>query len=32
VDIGGYYLLDVEKVSKAMRPSKTFNQAILSAG
>ena len=28
VDIGGYYLPDVEKASKAMRPSATFNAAI----
>lgn len=28
VDIGGYYLTDTEKTSQAMRPSKTFNQAI----
>ena len=28
VDIGGYYLLDAEKVSKAMRPSEAFCGAI----
>ena len=28
VDIGGYYHPDVEKVSKAMRPSETLNKAI----
>lgn len=28
VDIGGYYLPDTEKVSKAMRPSATFNAAL----
>jgi isocitrate dehydrogenase len=28
VDIGGYYLADPQKVTAAMRPSKTFNQAI----
>lgn len=28
VDLGGYYLPDVEKVSLAMRPSKTFNQSM----
>jgi isocitrate dehydrogenase len=31
VDIGGYYLPDVDKVSKAMRPSKTLNQATTGA-
>ncbi len=30
VDIGGYYLLEIEKVSKAMRASETFNEAIAS--
>ena len=30
VDIGGYYLLDAEKVKAVMRPSATFN-AVLSA-
>lgn len=28
VDIGGYYHPDLEKVSKAMRPSETLNKAI----
>jgi len=28
VDIGGYYHPDVSKTSKAMRPSKTLNQAL----
>ncbi len=28
VDIGGYYLPDEDKVSKAMRPSDTFNRII----
>jgi isocitrate dehydrogenase len=28
VDIGGYYLPDQDKASKAMRPSQTFNQII----
>ena len=28
VDIGGYYLPDAAKVSKAMRPSETFNEII----
>ncbi|MGB3767744.1 MAG: NADP-dependent isocitrate dehydrogenase [Phormidesmis sp.] len=28
VDIGGYYLADVEKAQQAMRPSKVFNAAI----
>ena len=28
VDIGGYYLPDVEKTSAAMRPSATFNDAL----
>jgi len=31
VDIGGYYLPDDEKVSVAMRPSKTFNAIMESA-
>ncbi len=30
VDIGGYYHADVEKISKAMRPSPTLNSAIAS--
>jgi isocitrate dehydrogenase len=30
VDIGGYYLLDIEKVRAAMRPSETLNEAIAS--
>ena len=30
VDIGGYYLLDADKVSKAMRPSEAFTGAIAS--
>lgn len=29
-DIGGYYLPNAEKVSKAMRPSHTFNEALAS--
>ena len=28
LDIGGYYLPDVEKVQKAMRPSETFNRVL----
>ena len=28
VDLGGYYHPDVEKTSKAMRPSATFNAAL----
>ncbi|MBT9316044.1 NADP-dependent isocitrate dehydrogenase [Leptothoe spongobia] len=28
VDIGGYYLTDVEKTSQAMRPSETLNTAL----
>jgi isocitrate dehydrogenase len=28
IDIGGYYHPDVDKVSKAMRPSKTLNEAL----
>jgi isocitrate dehydrogenase len=28
VDIGGYYLLDAEKVKAVMRPSATFNAAL----
>ena len=28
VDIGGYYLPDPERVAAAMRPSKTFNDAL----
>ncbi len=28
VDIGGYYVPDLDKVSKAMRPSATFNAAL----
>ncbi len=28
VDIGGYYLFDTEKVSRAMRPSETLNKAL----
>jgi isocitrate dehydrogenase len=28
VDMGGYYLPDFEKTSKAMRPSETFNTAL----
>ncbi len=30
VDIGGYYLMDGELSSKIMRPSETFNEALLS--
>jgi len=29
VDIGGYYRPDLEKTEKAMRPSETFNQALV---
>jgi isocitrate dehydrogenase len=32
VDIGGYYAPDFEKASAAMRPSKTFNDAIATIG
>jgi len=32
VDLGGYYRPDVEKTSKAMRPSATFNQALATLG
>ena len=28
VDMGGYYNPDLDKVSKAMRPSETFNSAL----
>jgi len=28
VDMGGYYLPDFDKISKAMRPSATFNTAL----
>lgn len=28
IDIGGYYLTDTNKTSKAMRPSPTFNQVL----
>ncbi len=28
VDIGGYFLVDEEKTSNAMRPSKTFNKIL----
>ncbi len=28
VDVGGYYLLDAEKASNAMRPSAAFNQVV----
>jgi isocitrate dehydrogenase len=31
VDIGGYYLLDDEKTTAVMRPSKTFNAALSAA-
>ncbi|MGB3071815.1 MAG: NADP-dependent isocitrate dehydrogenase [Ottowia sp.] len=31
VDIGGYYKPDIEKLSKVMRPSATFNKALESA-
>ncbi|WP_194975200.1 NADP-dependent isocitrate dehydrogenase [Aquiflexum lacus] len=30
MDIGGYYKLDVDKISKAMRPSETFNKILAS--
>jgi isocitrate dehydrogenase len=30
VDIGGYYRPDLEKVTAAMRPSKTLNEALAS--
>ncbi|MGD1867743.1 MAG: NADP-dependent isocitrate dehydrogenase, partial [Phormidesmis sp.] len=30
IDIGGYYLPDMQKTTDAMRPSNTFNQAIAS--
>ncbi|EDX85757.1 isocitrate dehydrogenase, NADP-dependent [Synechococcus sp. PCC 7335] len=30
MEIGGYYLPDAQKVREAMRPSRTFNQAIAS--
>jgi isocitrate dehydrogenase len=32
VDMGGYYLPDFEKTSKAMRPSQTFNSALATLG
>ncbi|MBN2427187.1 MAG: NADP-dependent isocitrate dehydrogenase [Deltaproteobacteria bacterium] len=32
VDLGGYYRPDSEKVSKAMRPSATFNAALAALG
>jgi isocitrate dehydrogenase len=32
VDLGGYYLPDVDKVSAVMRPSQTFNDAVASLG
>ncbi|NNJ71681.1 MAG: NADP-dependent isocitrate dehydrogenase, partial [Enterobacterales bacterium] len=32
IDIGGYYLLDDDLVSKAMRPSMTLNQILSSLG
>jgi isocitrate dehydrogenase len=32
VDMGGYYLPDFEKTSKAMRPSATLNAALASLG
>jgi len=32
VDIGGYYAPDFEKASAAMRPSKTFNDALATIG
>ncbi len=32
VDMGGYYLPDVDKTAKAMRPSATFNAALASIG
>ena len=28
VDIGGYYRPDLEKITAAMRPSETFNEAL----
>jgi isocitrate dehydrogenase len=31
VDIGGYYMPDVEKTSAAMRPSATFNSVLAGA-
>ncbi|WP_373493869.1 NADP-dependent isocitrate dehydrogenase [Aquiflexum sp.] len=30
MDIGGYYKLDIEKITKAMRPSETFNKILAS--
>ena len=32
VDIGGYYMADVEKVNAVMRPSKTLNAVLAGAG
>lgn len=32
VDLGGYYLVDSEKVSKAMNPSKTLSKILASIG
>ena len=32
MDIGGYYVADSEKASAAMRPSKTFNEALATLG
>lgn len=32
VDLGGYYLMDVEKVTKAMNPSKTLNKILDTIG
>ena len=32
VDLGGYFLPDVEKVSSAMRPSQTFNEILSRLG
>ncbi len=32
VDLGGYYRLDEEKASKALRPSPTFNAALATLG
>lgn len=32
VDLGGYYIPDVEKIDEVMRPSPTFNAAIDAAG
>jgi len=32
VDLGGYYRTDVEKTSKAMRPSATFNAVLATLG